>query len=91
MIQAANAYKEQIVNKAQGEAKRYLEIYESYEIAKSITKQRVYIETIEEVFSGMNKIIIDSSAGGSGVVPYLPLPEIQNRSKPSAPATGGGQ
>ena len=91
MIQAANAYKEQIVNKAQGEAKRYLEIYESYEIAKDITKQRVYIETIEEVFSGMNKIIIDSSAGGSGVVPYLPLPEIQNRSKPSAPATGGGQ
>jgi len=91
MIQSANAYKEQIVNKAEGEAKRYLEIYESYELAKDITKQRVYIETIEEVFSGMNKIIIDSSAGGSGVVPYLPLPEIQNRRQPSAPATGGGQ
>ena len=46
----------------------------------------------EEVFRGMNKIIIDSSAsGGSGVVPYLPLPEIQKRSRPSTPAGGGGQ
>jgi membrane protease subunit HflK len=83
IIQEANAYKEQIVNKAEGEAQRFLEVYESYKIAKDITKQRVYLETMEEVFRGMNKIIIDSSAsGGSGVVPYLPLPEIRPRSEP---------
>ena len=92
LIQEANAYKEQIVNKAEGEAQRFLEVYESYKVAKDITKQRIYLETIEEVFQGMNKIIIDSSAsGGSGVVPYLPLPEIRARSKSATPATGGGQ
>ncbi|MEE9300428.1 MAG: hypothetical protein V3V17_04810, partial [Alphaproteobacteria bacterium] len=68
--------------KAQGEAARFLEVYESYKIAKEITIQRVYLETMEEVFRGMTKIIIDSSAsGGSGVVPYLPLPEIRTRSQ----------
>ncbi len=83
IIQEANAYKEQIVNKAEGEAQRFLEVYESYKIAKDITKQRIYLETMEEVFGGMTKIIIDSSAsGGSGVVPYLPLPEIRPRSEP---------
>ena len=82
VIQEALAYKEQIVNKAEGEAARFLDVYESYKIAKDITRQRVYLETMEEVFAGMTKIIIDSSAsGGSGVVPYLPLPEIRPRSQ----------
>jgi membrane protease subunit HflK len=82
MIQEALAYKEQIVNKAEGEAARFLEVFESYKVAKDITKQRLYLETMEEVFRGMNKIIIDSSASGaSGVVPYLPLPEIRTRSR----------
>ena len=92
MIQEANAYKEQIVNKAEGEAQRFLEVFESYKIGKDITKQRVYLETMEEVFRGMNKIIIDSSAsGGSGVVPYLPLPEIQKRRIPDSQAAGEEQ
>ncbi len=80
LIQEANAYKEQIVNKAEGEAARFLEVYESYKVAKEITIQRVYLETMEEVFRGMNKIIIDLSAsGGTGMVPYLPLPELRPR------------
>ena len=87
VIQAANAYKEQIVNKAQGEAQRYQAIYASYKAAKDVTKQRMYLETLEEVFAGTNKVIIDPSAkGGSGVVPYLPLPEIQKRSRTNAGA-----
>lgn len=82
VIQAANAYKEQIVNKAEGEAQRYRAIYASYKAAKKVTKQRMYLETMEEVFAGTNKVIIDPSAkGGSGVVPYLPLPEIQKRAR----------
>ncbi len=91
LIQEANAYKEQIVNKAEGEAKRFLEVYESYKVAKDITIQRVYLETMEEVFSGMTKIIIDSSAsGGTGVVPYLPLPEIRKRSQGEPRRDEGG-
>jgi len=87
VIQAANAYKEQIVNKAEGEAQRYLAIYASYQISKDVTKHRMYLETMEEVFAGTTKVIIDPSAkGGSGVVPYLPLPEIQKRSRQSSGA-----
>ena len=80
MIQDANAYREEITNKAKGEAERFIKVLESYQASKDVTTQRIYLETLEEVFRGMNKVIIDSSAqGGPGVVPYLPLPEIQKR------------
>ena len=80
MIQGANAYREQITNQAQGEAERFLKVLASYRLAKDVTTRRIYLETLEEVFRGMNKVVIDSSAAGaSGVVPYLPLPEIQKR------------
>ena len=80
MIQDANAYREEITNRAKGEAERFIKVLQSYRASKDITTQRIYLETLEEVFRGMNKIIIDSSAqGGTGVVPYLPLPEIQKR------------
>ena len=85
MIQDANAYREEITNKAKGEAERFIKVLESYQASKDVTTQRIYLETIEEVFRGMNKVIIDSSAqGGPGVVPYLPLPEIQKRAQQSA-------
>ena len=80
-IQGANAYREEIVNKAQGEAERFLKVLESYRQAKLVTTQRIYLETLEEVFRGMDKIIIDSAAKGGGVVPYLPLPEIRKRTQ----------
>ena len=82
MIQEANAYREEITNRAKGEAERFIKVLESYQASRDVTTQRIYLETIEEVFRGMNKIIIDSSAkGGPGVVPYLPLPEIRRRSQ----------
>ena len=84
MVQEANAYREEITNRAKGEAERFIKVLQSYEASKDITTQRIYLETLEEVFSGMTKIIIDPSAkGGSGVVPYLPLPEIQKRQRES--------
>ena len=84
MIQDANAYREEITNKAKGEAERFIKVLESYQASKDVTTQRIYLETLEEVFRGMNKVIIDSSAqGGPGVVPYLPLPEIQKRAQQS--------
>ena len=89
-IQGANAYREEIVNKAQGEAERFLKVLESYRQAKLVTTQRIYLETLEEVFRGMDKIIIDSAAKGGGVVPYLPLPEIRKRTPATNRARGGG-
>ncbi len=86
MIQDAEAYKEQIIAKSQGEASRFIAVYNQYALAKDITRKRIYLETMEEILTGMNKVILDEGAG-TGVVPYLPLPEIQKRNN----ANQGGQ
>lgn len=78
IIRAAEGYKAEVVNRAQGEASRFLAVYQEYAQAKDVTRQRIYLETMEEILSGMNKVILDQEAG-SGVVPYLPLPEVEKR------------
>ena len=76
----AQAYKEQVVQRAEGAAQRFVSVYDQYAQAKDVTRRRIYLETLEAVLRPMNKIVIDSSAeGSSGVVPYLPLPEVQRR------------
>ena len=52
----------------------------AYAKAKDVTRKRLFLETLEEVFSSSNKVIIEGGQGGTGVVPYLPLPEIKKRS-----------
>ena len=52
-------------------------------------RRRIFLETMERVLGGMNKVVIDDNGKGSGVVPYLPLPELERRRTP-APQTGGG-
>ena len=76
ILQAAEAYKKEVVAKAEGEASRFLAIYNEYAKAKEVTKKRMHLETMEKVLADINKIIIDKNAG-SGVVPYLPLKELQ--------------
>jgi membrane protease subunit HflK len=81
MIQEAEAYRQQVVAKAQGEAERFISILSAYRLAPDVTAKRLYLETMEDVLSGVEKVIIDSgSAGAPGVVPYLPLPELRKRS-----------
>ena len=81
LIEEATAYKERVTKEAQGEGARFIEIYESYKISPDVTRRRLYIETLRDVLSGANKVIIDEGAdGASGVVPYLPLNEL-NRNK----------
>lgn len=77
-LQNAEAYKQAVVNKAQGEAERFLSIYEAYQNGKEVTIKRLYLETMEEVLGGANKVILSPSAKGSNVVPYLPLNNLQN-------------
>jgi membrane protease subunit HflK len=84
VVQQATAYREQQVKEAEGEAQRFLSVYEAYLLAPDVTRRRMYLETMGAVFGDANKIIIDKSAGGSGVVPYLPLPEIQRRAQQPA-------
>jgi len=75
--QEAIGYKQQVVAEAQGEAARFISIYDEYAKAPYVTRQRIYLETLQEVFQGKKKIIIDNQGGGQGVVPYLSLNELQ--------------
>ncbi len=79
LVQEGTAYKEEVVARAQGEAARFLSVYSEYAQNMDVVRRRMYLETMEEVLGGIDKIIIDSAQGGSGVVPYLPLPELQRR------------
>jgi modulator of FtsH protease HflK len=93
LMQSAEAYREQTVAEATGQTARFNKIYEEYKKAPDVTRQRLYLETMERLFGGTDKIILDSSGqGAGGVVPYLPLPELRSRPQAQTPqtATGGG-
>ena len=79
LVEDASAYKASVVADAQGEAARFVSIYDQYKIAKDVTRERMFLETMELVLGRTNKIIIGSGKDGPGVVPYLPLPQLQNR------------
>jgi membrane protease subunit HflK len=89
--QAAEAYREQTVAEAKGQASRFTKIYEEYKKAPEVTRKRMYLETMEQVLSGVNKIVIDPSVSKSGVVPYLPLNNGGTVARPAAPAQGGNR
>jgi len=80
MIQEATAYREKLTREAEGEAKRFLSVYEAYKGGKDVTRTRLFLERMQQVLKDSEKVIIDKGQGGPGVVPYLPLPEIQKRS-----------
>ena len=75
IMQAAEAYKQKVVAQAEGEASRFVSIYNEYAKAKEVTQERMYLETMEKVLADIDKVIIEKNAG-SGVIPYLPLPEL---------------
>ncbi len=77
LLEQAEGYRAQQVNQAEGEASRFVAVYDEYAKASEVTRKRLYLETMERVLGGVEKIIIDESAGGGqGVVPYLPLNEL---------------
>lgn len=80
LIEEAKAYKEQVVKQAEGVAQNFIDVYNSYKTTKKVTKRRIYLETLREVLDGKNKIILDDNGTGQGVVPYLPLNEL-NKNK----------
>jgi membrane protease subunit HflK len=85
--QEAEAYKQEIVARAQGDAQRFLSVYDAYKAAPEVTERRLYLETMEEVLKGTQKVIMDPKAeGAGGVVPYLPLPELRRQGAPAGTA-----
>ena len=81
LTQQAKAYEQEVIADAQGQAKRFLSVYYQYRQAKDVTRKRIYLETMEKIYKDMDKIIIDSSAAKSGVVPYLPVNELKKLNK----------
>jgi len=88
ITQAAEAYKSQTVAEATGQTSRFLKIYEQYKKAPDVTRERMYLETMERVLGGSNKIIVDTNQGAQSVVPYLPLGEL---GAPRSQSTTGDQ
>lgn len=85
ITQAAEAYREQTVAEAKGQAGRFDKIYAEYRKAPEITRERLYLETMERVLGGTDKIILDSTgAGGGGVIPYISLDELTKRGPTSS-------
>lgn len=78
LIQEAEGYKDARVARAEGEAERFNQLYEAYIGGRDVTRERIYIETMEEVMGNADKTIIDQEQGSSGVIPYLPLGQKRN-------------
>jgi len=89
ITQSAEAYRKQTVAEATGASSRFRQIYDEYKKAPEVTRQRMYLETMERLFGGTDKVIVDSTATG-GVVPYLPLDQLMRRPQ-AAPQAGGGR
>lgn len=72
-VNQANAYRRQRLAQALGEAARFNAVYEQFKQAPGPTRSRIYLETMENILAGANKVVVD----GKGIVPYLPLPQLQ--------------
>ena len=78
MVQEAEGYKARVVNESEGEAARFVSVYEEYVKAKDVTRKRLYLERMESIMRDVDKVILDQNVGGEqGVVPYLPLNQLR--------------
>ncbi len=83
ILRDAEAYREQTVAEAKGQTARYLKVFGEYQKAPDVTRERLYLETMERVLGAGDKILLDHA---TGVTPLLPLAPL---AAPSAPASGG--
>ena len=87
VLEEAEGYRARVVNEAEGEASRFSAVLGEYTLAPDVTRKRLYLETMERVFGDVNKVILDDRAMGSqGVVPFLPLNQLQNSQPAPVPA-----
>jgi modulator of FtsH protease HflK len=81
LLQEAQAYRQEVTARSTGDAQRFKSILTEYLKAQDVTTRRLYLETMEAVLKGVNKVIIDGPTGSNGVVPYLPLPELDRKAR----------
>jgi membrane protease subunit HflK len=80
ILQAAKGYQQEAVAEAVGQTARFLKVYEEYKKAPEVTRKRLYLETMERVLSGADKIILDGKGATQGVIPFLQV-DPQNKAK----------
>jgi membrane protease subunit HflK len=87
IVQDAEAYKQKSITEAQGEAQRFISILDQYRNAKQVTRERMYIETMQKVLGSTNKIVIENK---SGIIQYLPMPmpELRRTQTPDTVTPG---
>jgi membrane protease subunit HflK len=83
----AAAYTNRVVQEATGEAERFNAVYAEYVNSPEVTRKRLFLETMEDVLGGSEKVLLEKGEGGQGVVPYLPLPELKPGPRTDVPAT----
>jgi membrane protease subunit HflK len=88
IVQDAEAFKQKAITEAQGEAQRFNSILDQYRNAKQVTRERMYLETMQRVLGNTNKIVIENK---SGVIQYLPMPmpELRRSQGADTPSQGG--
>ena len=77
LVNEAEAYKSEVVSLAQGRASRFDSVLNSYLSDKEVTRYRMYIETLEEVMTNTQKMVVDDAWGGGGLLPYMFIPELK--------------
>jgi HflK protein len=77
--QEAEAYRNRVVAEAEGEAARFEKILDEYKVAPGVTRERIYLETLEQVLKGNNKIILEQDGGGQQAIPFLPLDRLMRQ------------
>ena len=91
IVEDAKGYKARVVNESLGESQRFLKVLEQYAKAKDVTRERIYLETMEDVLSRTNKVVLEGGQGGNSVVPYLPLPAPLLRKEDTTSGQGASQ
>ena len=90
ILNEADAYRNSRLQEASGSAQRFIALSDEYAKARDVTRTRLYLETMETILPGMNKVLIDDMAGKQ-MVPYLPLDQFLPRAKSPEPPAGGSR
>ncbi|VVO61630.1 FtsH protease activity modulator HflK [Pseudomonas fluorescens] len=88
ILEDANGYRDETVSRAKGEADRFTKLVAEYRKAPEVTRQRLYLDTMQEVFSNTSKVLVTGNKDGQSNLLYLPLDKMIQNSSGSAPVTG---
>ncbi|MCM0612740.1 FtsH protease activity modulator HflK [Marinobacter sediminum] len=88
MIEEASAYKQQVIERARGETSRFLQLLAVYQNAPIVTRERMYLQTLETVLSNSSKILVDTESSGNMM--YLPLDRLTQGSLPRSSGRSTG-